>query len=76
MDPSIKSIGAIDHLFVNENTNELGLMSSSNGSNMQSISNEASKISKSNINNGRWTAQEHNKFLEALRLFGKDWNKV
>lgn len=27
-------------------------------------------------NCGRWTDEEHNKFLEALQLFGKNWNKV
>lgn len=26
--------------------------------------------------NGRWTDEEHNKFLDALRRFGKNWNKV
>jgi len=25
---------------------------------------------------GRWTDEEHNKFLEALELYGKNWNKV
>jgi SHAQKYF class myb-like DNA-binding protein len=25
---------------------------------------------------GRWTETEHNKFLEAIRLYGKDWRKV
>lgn len=27
-------------------------------------------------NNGRWTGIEHYKFLEALKLFGKEWQKV
>jgi len=26
--------------------------------------------------NGRWTDSEHDKFIEALRLYGKNWNKV
>jgi SHAQKYF class myb-like DNA-binding protein len=25
---------------------------------------------------GRWTALEHKRFLQAIRLFGKDWRKV
>ena len=25
---------------------------------------------------GRWTDEEHNKFLQAIRLYGKDWRKV
>jgi SHAQKYF class myb-like DNA-binding protein len=25
---------------------------------------------------GRWTDEEHAKFLEALKLYGKNWNKV
>jgi hypothetical protein len=27
-------------------------------------------------NTGRWTAAEHYRFLEALKLFGKEWQKV
>lgn len=27
-------------------------------------------------NEGRWTDEEHAKFLEALQLYGKNWNKV
>ena len=38
--------------------------------------NEMSKGSKSSIQNGRWTSEEHARFIEALRLYGKDWNKV
>lgn len=25
---------------------------------------------------GRWTDEEHEKFLEGLRLFGKDWRRI
>ena len=25
---------------------------------------------------GRWTKQEHKNFLEALKLYGKNWKKV
>lgn len=28
------------------------------------------------VKGGRWTDEEHNKFLEALRLYGKDWLMV
>lgn len=34
------------------------------------------KQSKGIYNTGRWTRQEHFKFLEALKLFGKEWQKV
>ena len=27
-------------------------------------------------NNGRWTVDEHELFIEALKLYGKDWGKV
>jgi hypothetical protein len=29
-----------------------------------------------NINNGRWTEEEHKKFLEACIAFGNNWKKV
>jgi hypothetical protein len=32
--------------------------------------------SLANINNGRWTDEEHQKFVDALRLHGKDWNLI
>lgn len=25
---------------------------------------------------GRWTHEEHSKFIEAINLFGRDWKKV
>ena len=28
------------------------------------------------FNVGRWSTEEHNLFLEALRLFGKNWDKI
>ena len=41
--------------------------------------NQASKsvvIENGKIKNGRWTKDEHFRFLEALKLFGKEWKKV
>jgi SHAQKYF class myb-like DNA-binding protein len=31
---------------------------------------------KDNGNAGRWTDEEHVRFLEALKIHGKNWNKV
>jgi len=34
------------------------------------------KATKGHYKSGRWTRLEHFKFLEALKLFGKEWQKV
>jgi SHAQKYF class myb-like DNA-binding protein len=34
------------------------------------------KATKGHYNSGRWTRLEHFKFLEALKMFGKEWQKV
>ena len=31
---------------------------------------------KSKYNYGRWTDEEHGLFLEALLIYGKDWDKI
>jgi SHAQKYF class myb-like DNA-binding protein len=36
----------------------------------------AKEKESSNGNGGRWTKEEHELFLEALKLYGKDWKKV
>ena len=33
-------------------------------------------MGKTSYNTGRWTRLEHFKFLEALKLYGKEWQKV
>lgn len=27
-------------------------------------------------NTGRWTEEEHERFLEAMRIYGKDWDAI
>jgi SHAQKYF class myb-like DNA-binding protein len=34
------------------------------------------KATKGHYNSGRWTRLEHFKFLEALKIFGKEWQRV
>ena len=36
----------------------------------------ATPLTEENANQGRWTDEEHEKFLEALKIYGKNWNKV
>lgn len=46
---------------------------------MDSSDGESDKEGENNkepINAGRWTDEEHLRFLEALQLYGKNWNKV
>ena len=38
-------------------------------------SNEENSANQS-IQNGRWTDEEHDRFIDALRVYGKNWNKV
>ena len=28
------------------------------------------------MHNGRWTEAEHNRFIEGLKLYGKDWRLI
>lgn len=37
---------------------------------------ESSISSEQGKKQGRWTKEEHFRFLEALKLFGKEWRKV
>jgi SHAQKYF class myb-like DNA-binding protein len=36
----------------------------------------APALTEENSNQGRWTDEEHEKFLDALKIYGKNWNKV
>ena len=33
-------------------------------------------ILNSSLNNGRWTIEEHKKFIEACLAYGSNWKKV
>ncbi len=33
-------------------------------------------IKRHKINTGRWTRAEHQKFMEALEKYGRDWAKI
>ena len=37
---------------------------------------ESDKVKIGRSKNGRWSLMEHVRFLEALKLFGKNWKKV
>lgn len=66
----------------NNPSDDLGL-ESSEGTGMtqekgfkESGSDQNGQSDLGNIQQGRWTDEEHTKFLDALRKYGKDWNKV
>jgi hypothetical protein len=37
---------------------------------------EEPKKEDQTYNTGRWTNEEHDSMLEALRIYGKDWDKI
>ena len=63
---------------IEENTNkEINNNLENNGQNNSSKENE--NISNSNLNefhSGRWTNEEHNKFIEGILKYGNEWKKV
>ena len=63
---------------IEENTNkEINNSLENNGQNNSSKENE--NISNSNLNefhSGRWTNEEHNKFIEGILKYGNEWKKV
>lgn len=47
--------------------------------NQPSLEKEASGTTNSTtyeLKTGRWSADEHDRFLEALRIYGKDWEEI
>ena len=32
--------------------------------------------SNPHLQTGRWSKEEHKRYIEALKMFGKDWKKV
>lgn len=39
-------------------------------------SNVSNNLGKKGRRLGRWTVKEHERFLEALRMYGKDWTMI
>jgi len=42
----------------------------------EELEHESEKVKIGRSKNGRWSLMEHVRFLEALKLFGKNWKKV
>ena len=49
-----------------------------NQNNSTSLSSQEEEINQKNeiFNNGRWTDEEHKKFLEGILEYGNEWKKV
>ena len=43
---------------------------------MRKRSNISNQPSEGKQKNGRWSMMEHVRFLEALKIYGKNWKKV
>ena len=55
----------------NENDSYPSKPSSTHEGSSSNIATDNSRATK-----GRWTAEEHQRFIDALRAFGKDWYRV
>eukprot|EP00347_Sterkiella_histriomuscorum_P012696 403367570 len=40
------------------------------------MENEVSQVNEGDYNSGKWTDDEHMKFLRGLKLYGKNWNQI
>ena len=61
--------------------NALDLEFNTTGADGQESSHEVSKGTggkdgSNQAGNGRWTDEEHEKFIEGIRQYGKDWNAI
>ncbi len=57
----------IQNISINEKTD------SENPANIQNIK---YKENKTILNTGRWSTEEHKKFIEGLKVYGKNWKKI
>ena len=67
-----KSICSSTHTTGSKNSNEDFGASAS----FQLIRNQEQQGKSKPVGKGRWREEEHLRFLQAIRLYGKDWRKV
>lgn len=60
----------------NEQNKEKSTDSEEKESKAKKIKGNKVEINGKLYNIGRWTDEEHNKFMEGIKIFGKDWKKV
>ena len=57
--------------FMNENS-----VSMEHTQNEESKEKDKDKEKPSQAKTGRWNADEHDRFLQAMRIYGKDWDAI
>ena len=73
--PGLITVGNLEHSTSFSGVNSLLALKKSQGRDVDSSKNRKGPERKNN-SSGRWTASEHEAFLEGLKVYGREWKKV